>query len=135
MKRARAHHWRMAKTTLEVGKQLVDLCKQGKNDECMDTLYHPDIVSVEAASSPNMPAEARGLATIRERAKWWGDNHTIHSAKAEGPYPHGDRFIVHFTYDVTSKPMGNKRITLDEMGLYTVKDGKIVREEFFYVTG
>jgi hypothetical protein len=125
----------MSKTTLEVGKQLVDLCKQGKNEEAMETLYSPDIVSVEAASSPNMPAEARGLKTVRERAKWWMDNHTIHAHTAEGPFPHGDRFIVRFTYDITSKPMGNKRLQLDEMGLYTVKDGKIIREEFFYTTG
>ncbi len=125
----------MAKTTLEVGKQLVDLCNQGKNDDAVETLYHKDIVSVEAASPPSMPAEVRGLAALHERPKWWRDNHTIHSAKHEGPFPNGDRFIVRFTYDVTSKPMGNKRFTLDEMGLYTVEDGKIVREEYFYVTG
>jgi len=125
----------MSKTTLEVGQQLVALCKQGKNDEAVETLYSPDIVSVEAASSPDMPAEVRGMKTLKERSQWWRSNHTIHTQTAEGPFPHGDRFIVRFTYDLTSKPMGNKRIQLDEMALFTVADGKIVREEFFYTTG
>ncbi|MBC7975998.1 MAG: nuclear transport factor 2 family protein, partial [Myxococcales bacterium] len=50
------------------------------------------------------------------------------------PYPNGDRFAVRFNYDVTHKP-SSKRIQMDEVALYTVKDGKIVREEFFYAMG
>jgi hypothetical protein len=57
--------------------------------------------------------------------------HEVHSANVTGPWPHGDRFIVGFQYDVTNKPSG-KRMKLDEVGLYTVSKGKIVREEFFY---
>jgi ketosteroid isomerase-like protein len=45
----------------------------------------------------------------------------------------GDRFIVRFDYDVTNKPSG-RRFKMSEAGLFTVKDGKIVREEFFYAT-
>jgi hypothetical protein len=36
--------------------------------------------------------------------------------------------------DVTFKGSG-QRMQLDEVGLYTVKDGRIVREEFFYAMG
>src|ERR1041385_2470164 len=121
-------------TTLEVGKKLVELCKQGKNHEAMETLYAPDIVSVEAASMANMSPESRGREAVFAKSKWWSDNHTVHSASGEGPLPHGDRFIVRFSYDVTNKP-SSKRFNMDETALFTVKDGKIVREEFFYVTG
>jgi ketosteroid isomerase-like protein len=121
-------------TTLEIGKQLVELCKQGKNQEAKEKLYAKDIVSVEAAAPPGMSAEVRGLAAVEAKGKSWSDNHTIHDAVVEGPYPHGDRFIVRFKYDITNKP-SNKRLQLDEAALFTVKDGKIVREEFFYVAG
>ena len=122
-------------TNLEIGKKLVELCQQGKNQEATATLYAKDIVSVEAAGNPSMPAEARGIDAVNAKGKWWNDNHTVHSATAEGPYPHGsDRFAVRFSYDVTNKP-SNKRMKFDEIAVFTVKDDKIVREEFYYVTG
>lgn len=121
--------------TLEVGKKLVELCKQGKNDEAMESLYAQDIVSVEAGAPPGDSPERRGLPAIREKSVWWNSNHVIHSATVEGPFPNGDRFAVRFTYDVTAKHLGNARITMDEVALYTVKNGKIVREEFFYTMG
>jgi hypothetical protein len=85
-------------------------------------------------SLPNMPAEMKGLQAILGKNKWWIDNHEIHSASCKGPYPHGDRFIVNFSYDVTNKQSG-QRMKMDEMALFTVQSGKIAREEFLYVTG
>jgi ketosteroid isomerase-like protein len=37
---------------------------------------------------------------------------------------------VRFTMDVT--PKGGQRMSMDEVGLYTVKDGKVVEERFFF---
>jgi ketosteroid isomerase-like protein len=42
-----------------------------------------------------------------------------------------NQFAVQYTFDVTFKPTG-QRTEMSEMALYTVKDGKIVREQFFY---
>jgi ketosteroid isomerase-like protein len=124
----------MNMTTLEVGKKLVELCKAGKNKEAAETLYAPDIVSVEAGGPPGKDRATRGVKALAEKSQWWQDNHTIHSSATEGPWPHDDRFIVKFTYDVTFKPE-NKRFTLEEAALFTVKDGKVVKEEFFYAMG
>jgi len=120
--------------TKEVGEKLVALCREGKNVEAVDTLYGPDIVSVEAISMPDMPAEMRGIEAVRGKNQWWLDNHEIHSASSEGPYPHGDKFAVKYAYDVTAKagPMAGNRMKMDEVAVYTVHDGKIVREEFYY---
>ncbi len=121
-------------STMEVGNKLVELCKQGQNLQAIETLYAPDIVSVEAMTMPNMPAEMNGIEAIKGKTKWWLENHEVHSSACEGPYPHGDRFIVRFQYDVTNKP-SQRRMQMDEMALFTVKDGKIAREEFFYAMG
>ncbi len=120
--------------TLTVGKKLVELCRAGKNTEAIDTLYSPNIVSIEAASGPNMSARTDGIAAVKGKSEWWVANHEVHKAEAHGPFPNGDRFIVRFIYDVTAKagPMAGKRFTMDEAALYAVKDGKIVQEEFFY---
>jgi ketosteroid isomerase-like protein len=124
-------------TAMEIGKKLVELCKQGKNDEAMNTLYSPNIVAIEAGAPPGQSPRSEGIAAIKGKAEWWQKNHEIHSAKVEGPWPNGDRFVVRFTYDITAKggPMAGKRFTMEEAGLYTVKDGKVTQEEFFYSMG
>jgi hypothetical protein len=120
--------------TYEVGKKLVDLCKAGKNADAINTLYSQKVVSIEPHGGPQMPQRMEGLAAIREKNEWWVKNHKVYGHEVEGPWPAGDRFIVRFQYDVehTGGPMKGQRMKLDETGLYTVKDGKIVQEEFFY---
>jgi ketosteroid isomerase-like protein len=120
---------------LEVGQKLVELCREGKALEATDALYSHHIVSVEALAGPNQQARTEGIEAVRGRTAWWQTNHEVHKAEVEGPFPHGDRFIVFFKFDVTGKgasPFAGKRQTIDEAALYTVKDGKITHEEFFY---
>lgn len=121
-------------TTMEIAQKLVSLCQQGKNNEVLDTLFAADAVSVEAGATPGMQREAKGLAAIKAKGEWWMANHEIHSAAVTGPWPHDDRFIVGFQYDVTNKP-SKMRMKMDEVCLYTISNGKIVREEFFYHMG
>ena len=127
----------MSSSAMDVGKKLVEMCRQGKFKEAVTTHYGPKVVSVEPMSMGAVPARLEGLEAVLGKSDWWEKNHTVHSAQVEGPWPHGDRFIARFKLDVTPKvgPMAGKRITLDEVGLYTVKDGKVVHEEFFYSGG
>ena len=120
----------------QVGMKLVEFCRNGLNLEAISSLYSPDIVSVEAMGAAEMPAEQHGIDKVAKN-KWWYENHEIHHARAEGPFPHQDRFAVIFDYEVTPKsgPFTGKRNRFQEVALYTVKDGKIVREEFFYDAG
>jgi len=120
-------------STLEIAKKYVDLCKANQHHTILETLFSPEAVSVEAVAMPNFPAEAKGVKAIAEKGKAWVDNHEIHSASVDGPWPNGNRFVVRFSYDVTNKPSG-RRMQMDEVGLFTVENGKITREEFFYTT-
>jgi SnoaL-like domain len=120
--------------TRQVGARLVELCRKGRNLDCVDTLYSDDIVSVEPEAMGEMPAETKGKEGVRGKNIWFFDNHEIHSAKAADPVVHGDRFAVAFDFDVTPKngPQAGKRNAMHEIAVYTVKDDRIVREEFFY---
>jgi len=121
-------------TTHEIATKYVELCKAHQNHVALETLFSPGAVSVEAMSVPGGEASVQGLAAIKDKGKAWEANHEVHAAQVDGPWPHGDRFIVRFTYDVTNKPSG-RRMQMDEVGLFTVENGKIVREEFFYTGG
>jgi ketosteroid isomerase-like protein len=55
-----------------------------------------------------------------------------HETRVEGPFFFGeDQFSCLFAVDATDKESGN-RFQMQEIGVYHVKDGKIVREEFHY---
>jgi len=118
----------------EVGKKLVEMCQKGDFMGAINSLYADDIVSVEAMAGPNMPARTQGIDAVRGKGEWWMANHDVHGCEVIGPFPHGDRFIVRFVMDVTAKvgPMAGRRMKHDEAALYTVTDGKITQEEFFY---
>jgi SnoaL-like domain len=119
-------------STAAVAQELVSLCRQGRNLDAVNKLYSPRIVSIESVGSPDMPAEMTGIEAIRQKHEWWYDNNEVHSGEVNGPFlGDNNQFAVQHTYETTFKPTGErKRFT--EMALYTVENGKIVREHFFY---
>jgi len=118
-------------TTSEIANKLVSLCSAGKFKEATKSLYSNDILSVEAGAPPGQSRESKGLQAVLGKADWWEANHEVHSNKVEGPLVAGPHFAVTFKMDVTHKPDG-KRFQMEEIAVYEVADGKIVREEFFY---
>ena len=121
-------------TTTTVAEELVSFCRAGRNQDAINSLYSPDIVSIESMGNETMPRESKGIDAIRGKNQWWGENNEVHSATVDGPFVgNDDKFAVYYNYDCTFKPTG-KRSNMEEMALYTVKDGKVVREQFFYRT-
>ena len=110
----------------EIGQGLVDLCREGKFDEAMAAYYAEGIVSVEGDGS-----EVVGLAACEAKGAEWVADHEVHGIEVEGPFCGVDQFVVRFKLDVTMKSNG-QRIVADEVGIYTVADGKIVREVFLF---
>lgn len=117
----------------EIGNKLVELCRTGRDHEAL-SFYNQKAVSVEARAMEPIPAVCEGVDAIRRKGEWWTANNEIHRVDVRGPFPNGDRFAVIFNYEVTPKvgPMSGKRLNMEEVGLYTVENGKIAREEFFY---
>ena len=121
-------------TTSEIGKQYVELVSAGRREECLNTLFSPEAESAEAVPPPGRERVVKGLDALRAKSKFFFDNNEVHKSEVLGPYPHQDRFAVRFVFEVTFKPTGQRR-TMDEGGLFTVVDGKIAKEEFFYPAG
>lgn len=115
--------------TEEVAKKLVQMCEKGEYRGAVETLYAQDVVSVEAHEMPAMPAEMRGLEQVLGKTDWWEKNMEVHDGKVSGPFVARDQFVVRFDIDATDKNSG-KRQKMSEVGIYTVKNGKVAREEF-----
>lgn len=116
-----------------VAKAYVSLCRQGKFEEAIERFFSVDHVRVESMDMVEPPVEVRGIDAVRENMQGSDDGGEVHGFEVDGPYVGHDRFAVRFAIDMTFKTTG-MRTTITKMDLYTVKDGKIVRDEVFYNT-
>jgi ketosteroid isomerase-like protein len=117
--------------TSAVAQELVALCRAGRNLDAIAKLYSTKIVSIEPVGDETMPAEMTGIDDIRQKNEWWFENNEIHAVEVNGPFVGEHQFAVQYDFETTFKPNG-RRMRMSEMALYTVQDGKIVREQFFY---
>ena len=115
--------------TEEVAKNVVELVRKQAWYEAFDTLYDDNIVSVEAFSMSGGSPETRGKEGVRGKIDWWVNAMEVHSFNASEPFVAHDRFVVQYDADVTDKSSKQRR-RMSEVGVYTVKNGKIIREEF-----
>jgi hypothetical protein len=115
--------------TEEVAKKVVELVRKQAWYEALDDLYDNDVVSVEAFSMSGQSPETRGKEGVRGKIDWWVNAMEVHSFDASEPFVAHDRFVVQYDADVTDKQSKQRR-QMSEVGIYTVKNGKIVREEF-----
>lgn len=118
-------------TLNEIANQLVDGCRTGKDTENLAALYAPDAVSVEAMDH-GQGREAHGMEALKGKHAWWDSAFEVLEAQVSDPFPHGDdRFAV--TFQVKAKNRETGEVTdMNEVAVYHVAGGKIVREEFFY---
>jgi hypothetical protein len=115
-------------STEKVAKEFTDALKSGEYAKA-ESFWADDVVSLEARSGDM--AEVRGKEAVHGKGEWWMANHEVHRFDTYGPYVNGDQFALRFSIDVTQKQSG-ERIQMEEVGLYTVKGGKISEERFFY---
>ena len=115
-----------------VAGKFMELCNQGKHFEFMRTFYAPEMVSVEGDGR-----EFVGKEPVIRKSEVFQGNHILHSQNLRGPFFCGDasassgRFAVYTLLEYSPKAGGERR-TQEEVGIYTVKNDVVTREEFFY---
>jgi len=114
----------------EIGSDLVALFNRAKFREIEDKWWSPNIESIEGIGT-NMGW--RGREAVEAKNAGWMAANTLRGASAEGPFLGSSGFAVKYHMDIEEKGT-LKRTTMEEVGVYTVFNGKIVREEFMYGT-
>jgi hypothetical protein len=88
-----------------------------------------EIETIEPAHAP--VRSAKGMEAVTKKGMAFADMiEARHGSSISGPIVEGDHFSLGWQMDVTMK--GRGRRNLEEICVYQVKDGKIVREEFFF---
>lgn len=116
-------------TTQDVATKFYEYMQQGAFDKIYNELYSPNATSEEAPGS-DWP-KAVGMEAIYEKGKRWNESmEAMHGGSTAVPVVANNYFTCYMTMDFT--PKGGERTSMEEIGLYKVKDGKIVSEQFFY---
>ncbi len=116
-------------STKDVATKLVEYCRQGQFEAAMKDLYSNDIVSVEPDGAP--VKEVKGIEDVIKKGEEFNNMvEEFHGMEVSDPVVADNFFSCSMKMDVTFK--GAPRSTMEEICLYQVKDGKIVREEFFF---
>ncbi len=117
-------------TTQEVANRFNELAQQGNWMQIHEELYADNAASIE-------PPHAQGLQSVegKEAIKRKGEMfqstvEEMHGGYSSEPLVAGNYFAVAMGMDATMKGMG--RTKMDEIAVYEVKEGKIVKEQFFF---
>lgn len=104
------------------------LLKQGDFHGAAERYWHEDVSSIEAMGEPRA---VYGKPAVAAKGAAWTEAHEVHGFEVEGPYINEDQFALTMRIDLTVKATG-QRMQMTEVGLYTVEEGMIVEERFFY---
>lgn len=116
-------------STQEVANRLVELCRAGDYETCYKELYAEDAWSIEPESAPTPPVQ--GMAAFKEKGKKWNEMMEEFHGSSIGDPICGDKFFsCTMSTDITFKGQG--RVKMNEICVYEVENGKIVKEQFFY---
>jgi ketosteroid isomerase-like protein len=117
-------------TTKEVANRFNQLAQTGQWQQIQDELFADNAVSIEPENSPGLK-NAQGREALRQKGKQFEEMvEEMHGGYSNEPQVAGNHFAVAMGMDVTMKGQG--RTKMDEIAVYEVKDGKIVKEQFFY---
>ena len=118
-------------TPLEVAQTVAALIRDGASHEVEEKWLARGVESVEGVGAS---MAWTGKKAVLAKYRGWEADHEIHEMKLEGPWVGATGFTLKFWIDVTQTSTG-QRTQMEEIAVYTVKDGKIVREEFHFLTG
>ncbi|HZR36902.1 MAG TPA: nuclear transport factor 2 family protein [Nevskia sp.] len=121
--------------TEAVAKRLVALCREFKYEQAQKELYADDAVSIEPEGlPPGALGSVKGLKAIIEKGHQFNAMvENFHGGEVSDPVVTGNWFALTMTLDATFK--GRGRTKMEEVCVYQVRNGKIVKEQFFYDVG
>lgn len=117
-------------TTQEIANRLVELCQKGDFTGALNELFAEDATSIEPYASPAFEKETKGLAAIKEKGEKWNNMvEKVNAITISDALVATNSFACSMRMDVVMKERGP--MDMSELCVYTVKDGKIISEQFF----
>ena len=117
-------------TTQDVANRLSELFRENKWSEAQEELFSEDAISIEPIHAQGLQS-VKGLDNIKKKMdEFKAMIEQMHGGYVTGPTVAGNHIAFGIGIDVNFKGMGRQK--MDEIAVYEVKDGKIVKEQFFF---
>jgi ketosteroid isomerase-like protein len=118
-------------TTQAIADRYYELIQQHQYARIQDELYAPDAVSIEPENASGLPISVTGIDALRKKEAMFFDQvETMHGGYMSAPVVSTFFFSMMTGMDVTMK--GKSRKKKEQICVFEVRDGKIVKEQFFY---
>ncbi|WP_310395642.1 SnoaL-like domain-containing protein [Hymenobacter sp.] len=119
------------RTIQEIADQYYAMAQKGQIHQIQDELYAPEAVSTEPENISQLPITVTGIPAIRDKeAVLEAQIEARHGGFCGPPIVGSYFFACTMGMDVTLK--GRGRVQKDQVGVFEVADGQIVKEQFFY---
>jgi len=118
-------------TTEQVAQRYYELIQQHQYEQIQQELYAPDAVSIEPENDSNLPLVVEGIEALRQKEG-------LFFAQVDemfGSYM-SETVVSTFFFSMMTgmdvKMKGKPRKNKEQICVFEVRDGKIVKEQFFY---
>lgn len=114
-------------TTTQIANKLYQFCIKGDYASCYKELYAYDCQSIEPDGTI-----CNGLEEMAKKGKTWNEGIAEFYGSSIGePIVSGSHFSLAMSLDLKYKG-ANEQTRFEEICVYQVKEGKIIKEQFFY---
>lgn len=119
-------------TIHEVARDFTAMLRAGRFVDAGDRYWAPDVTSIEPADLPGgIRATATGVEAARIKCANRFGTARIEEIGIDGPFVTGDQFAL-FLDVITVDATSGTRQPFTEIALYTVREGRIAEERYFY---
>lgn len=116
----------------DVARNFTAMLRLGQFEAAGETFWSPDVTSAEpAALSGAIPVSVSVIAAVRAKCSARFGAARIDDLGIDGPFVTGDQFALFLDMLITD-PASGRAEPFTEIAIFTVRDGRIIEERFFY---
>lgn len=118
-------------TTEQVAKRYYELIQQHKYEQIQNELYAPNAVSIEPENDSNLPLVVKGIEALRQKeGLFFAQVDEMFGSYMSETVVSTFYFSMMTGMDVKMK--GKERKNKEQICVFEVRNGNIVKEQFFY---
>ena len=118
-------------TTEQVAKRYYELIQQHQYEQIQNELYTPNAISIEPENDSNLPLVVEDIEALRQKEGLFFSqvDQMFGSYMSETVV---STFFFSMMTGMDVKMKGKQRKKKEQLCVFEVRDGKIVKEQFFY---